>query len=122
MTNHNQYVESHYTITNLGETILSALRQMGKDLNSLRLQSFFGRIGADMGQVGANQARGDTLDGVAEQAGSLANEYHLTLGHQVCQASTIGGGGVSTGGLVIAKLSAVADGGQVAKTPQTAYV
>ena len=29
MTDQNQSVESHYTVTNLGETILSALRQMG---------------------------------------------------------------------------------------------
>ena len=66
-----------------------------------------------MGQVGTNQARGDTLDGVADQAGSLANEYRLTLGSQVCRASTIGGGRNISWGLVGAGVSAVAGGGAV---------
>ena len=43
-----------------------------------------------MGQVGANQARVDTLNSVAGQGASLASEYRLTLGHQVCRASTEG--------------------------------
>ncbi len=35
MINENQSVETHYTVTNLGETILSALQNMCKDPNSL---------------------------------------------------------------------------------------
>ena len=35
MINENQSFETHYTVTTLGETILSALQNMGKDPNSL---------------------------------------------------------------------------------------
>ena len=38
-----------------------------------------------MGQVGANQARGDTLDGVANQAGSL-----LRLDYENLESYTTG--------------------------------
>ena len=35
MTNREQAVENYWTVTNLGDTILSTLQRMGKDIEAL---------------------------------------------------------------------------------------
>ncbi len=106
MINENQSVETHYTVTNLGETILSALQNMGKDPNSLThsdlapVDEFHirGREStqelAQLARLAPNTSVLDVGSGLGGSARYLAAEYGarvtgLDLTEEYCQVANM---------------------------------